>query len=92
MAQEAFQKGYEDYFGAADTLILPETDIDQSLAAGGSAAKAVVDGRMAGGAVVVMDDEGEKGHLDLLFIKRGMKGKRGIWICCLSSAGCRAAA
>ena len=43
MAQEAFQKGYEDYFGAADTLILPETDIDQSLAAGGSAAyKAVV--------------------------------------------------
>ncbi len=43
MAQEAFQKGYEDYFGAADTLILPETDIDQSLAAGGSAAyKAVM--------------------------------------------------
>ncbi len=88
MAQEAFQKGYEDYFGAADTLILPETDIDQSLAAGGSAAYKAV----AGGAVVVMDDEGEKGHLDLLFIKRGMKGKRGIWICCLSSAGCRAAA
>ncbi len=83
MAQEAFQKGYEDYFGAADTVILPETDIDQSLAAGGSAAyKAVVDARMAGGAVVVIDDEAEKGHLDLLFIKRGMQGSgigKAIW-------------
>ena len=54
--QEAFQKGFEDAFGKTDAVILPEKDIDQSVNAEGSAAyKAVVDGEMVGGAVVIMD-------------------------------------
>ena len=55
--QEAFQKGFEDAFGKTDAVILPEKDIDQSVNAEGSAVyKAVVDGEMVGGAVVIMDD------------------------------------
>ena len=54
--QEAFQKGFENVFGKTDAIILPEKDIDQSVNAEGSAAyKAVVDGEMVGGAVVIMD-------------------------------------
>ena len=54
--QAAFQKGFEDVFGKTDSVILPETDIDQSLNAEGAVAyKAVVDGKMVGGAVVVID-------------------------------------
>jgi len=53
--QAAFQKGFEDVFGKTDSVILPETDIDQSLNAEGAVAyKAVVDGKMVGGAVVVI--------------------------------------
>lgn len=49
--------GYEKVFGKTDDVILPEKDIDQSLNAVGSAAyKAVVDGEMVGGAVVVIDE------------------------------------
>lgn len=29
--QEAFQKGFEEYFGKTEEIILPEKDIDQSL-------------------------------------------------------------
>ena len=54
--QEAFQKGFEDAFGKTDAVILPEKDIDQSVNAEVSAVyKAVVDGEMVGGAVVIMD-------------------------------------
>ena len=55
--QEAFQKGFEDVFGKTDAVILPEKDIDQSLNAEGSAVyKAVVDGEMVGGAVVIINE------------------------------------
>lgn len=55
--QEAFQKGFEDAFGKTDAVILPEKDIDQSLNAEGSAVyKAVVDGEMVGGAVVIINE------------------------------------
>ncbi len=54
--QEAFQKGYEEVFGQAKEANLPERDIDQSLNANGSVAyKALVDGKMAGGAIVVIN-------------------------------------
>ena len=55
--QEAFQKGFEDAFGKTAAVILPEKDIDQSLNAEGSVVyKAVVDGEMVGGAVVVINE------------------------------------
>ena len=74
--QAAFQKGFEDVFGKTDSVILPETDIDQSLNAEGAVAyKAVVDGKMVGGAVVVIDKSTQHNHLDLLFVKNGIQSK-----------------
>lgn len=56
--QEAFQKGFEDVYGKTDDTILPEKDIDRSLCAEGAAAyKAVVDGEIVGGAIVVIDEK-----------------------------------
>lgn len=56
--QEAFQKGFEDVYGKTEEMILPEKDIDRSLNVPGSIAyKAVVDGEMMGGAVVVIDEK-----------------------------------
>lgn len=74
--QEAFQKGFEDYFGKTDEIILPAKDIDQSLAAKDSIAyKAVVDGKTAGGAIVEIDEETQHNHLDFLFVKRDVQNK-----------------
>lgn len=74
--QEAFQRGFEDVFGKTDEVILPEEDIDQSLEAKGAAAyKAVADGVMVGGAVVVINEKNQHNHLDLLFVKTGVQGK-----------------
>lgn len=76
MAQDAFQKGYEDKFGKTDEIILPEKDIDQSLNAKGAAAyKAVVDGETVGGAVVVINEETRHNELGLLFVKYGVQNK-----------------
>ena len=81
--QEAFQKGFEDAFGKTDAVILPEKEIDQSVNAEGSAVyKAVVDGEMVGGAVVIINESTQHNHLDLLFVKNGVQsngiGKK-IW-------------
>ncbi len=81
--QEAFQKGYEDEFGQSKEEILPEKDIDQSLKADGSVAyKALVDGKMAGGAIVVINSATQHNHLDFLFVKYGTQSKgigKAIW-------------
>mgnify|MGYP003297722913 CR=1 FL=1 len=74
--QEAFQKGFEDVYGKIEEIILPEKDIDRSLDANGAIAyKAVVDGEMVGGAVVVIDKETQHNHLDLLYVKYGTQTK-----------------
>ncbi|HIZ17115.1 MAG TPA: GNAT family N-acetyltransferase [Firmicutes bacterium] len=83
MAQEAFQKGFEDRFGKTNAVVLPEKDIEKSLNAKGSAAyKAIVDGTMVGGAIVVIDEETQCNSLDFLFVKFGIQSKgigKAIW-------------
>ena len=74
--QEAFQKGFEDVFGKTEDIILPEKDIDNSLNQKNSVAyKAVVDGEMVGGAIVVIDEEDQHNHLDLFYVKCGIHSK-----------------
>ena len=52
-----------------DEEILPESHINKSLNAKGSIAyKAVVDGKLLGGAIVVIN--GEHGDLDFHYVKR----------------------
>lgn len=81
--QEAFQKGFEAQFGKTDEIILPENDIDQSLNSKGAAAyKAVADGKMAGGAIVLIDEKTQHNHLDFLFVKNGIQSRgigKNIW-------------
>lgn len=74
--QEAFQKGYENTYGKAEGIVLPEKDIDDSLNKNGAVAyKAVVDSEMVGGAVAIIDVETQLNHLDLLYVKYGMQSK-----------------
>ena len=74
--QEAFQKGFEDVYGKTNDIILPEQDIDSSLNEKGAIAyKALVDGDMVGGAVVVIDKATQHNHLHLLYVKYGIQTK-----------------
>ena len=74
--QEAFQKGFEEVYGETEGTVLPEKDIDRSLNAAGSRTyKAMVDGEMVGGAVVVIDENTQHNHLDLLYVKYGTQTK-----------------
>ena len=74
--QEAFQLGAAAEFADLNEEILPERDIDRSLAAPGSAAwKALADGETAGGAIVVIEQDGRRGHLDFLYVKHGAQSR-----------------
>lgn len=74
--QEAFQKGAAQEFSDTDEEILPEKDIDESLSKKGAAAyKAVVNGEMLGGAIVVIDTVTGHNHLDFLYVKYGTQSK-----------------
>lgn len=81
--QEAFQKGAAAEFPDLDTEILPEEDIDRSLNTKGSIAfKAMIDGEMVGGAIVVIDEEKQRNHLDFLYVKHGAQSRgvgQAIW-------------
>ncbi len=72
--QEAFQIGGAGWGENPDEEILPESHINKSLGSKGAIAyKAVVDGQLIGGAIVVID--GENGHLDFLYVKNGTQSK-----------------
>lgn len=74
--REAFQKGAIDEFEQVDIEILPESDIDLSLSKNNAVAyKALVDGEMLGGAIVVIDEETNVNHLDFLYVKYGTQSK-----------------
>ncbi len=72
--QEAFQLGAAAWEEDLDEEILPESHIDRSLNAKGSIAyKAVADGELFGGAIIVIN--GAHGHLDFLYVKSGIQSK-----------------
>lgn len=74
--QEAFQKGFEEEFGKTEEVILPRKDVDKALQTKGSIAyKAVVDGVIVGGAVVLINEETQCNHLDFLYVKHGTQSK-----------------
>ena len=82
MFQEAFQKGFEDYFGKEEGTILPEKDIDWSLnSKGAHAYKAMLSNEMVGGVIVQINDN-DINELHLLCVKVGTQSKgigRDIW-------------
>lgn len=72
--QEAFQCGAAEWEDDLEEEILPESHIDKSLNTKGSIAyKAVVEGELLGGAIVVID--ANHGHLDFLYVKSGTQSK-----------------
>ena len=74
--QEAFQQGAVNEFLNLDVEILPEKDIDESLSKKGAVAyKAIVDGKMSGGAIIVIDESTQHNHLDFLYVKYGIQSK-----------------
>ena len=63
-------------FDDLDVEILPKKDIDESLTKKGAVAyKAIVDGKMSGGAIVVIDESTQHNHLDFLYVKCGVQNK-----------------
>ncbi|PWM25520.1 MAG: hypothetical protein DBX44_02050, partial [Oscillospiraceae bacterium] len=81
--QEAFQLGALEGGGLeGGELVLPEKDIDRSLHTKGAIAyKAVEDGSIIGGAIIVLNPEKKQGHLDFLYVKHGIQSKGvGQWI------------
>ncbi|MGN1053575.1 MAG: GNAT family N-acetyltransferase [Candidatus Scatosoma sp.] len=76
LAQESFQKGYEDEFGKYEKTILPEKDIDASLNAEGAVSYVVVEnGEIIGGAIVNINAKTNRNHLDILFVRVGVQSK-----------------
>ena len=74
--QEAFQKGAASELADLDVQILPEQDIDSSLDAKGAAAyKAIEDGQIVGGVIVVIDESTQHNHLDFLYVKHGVQSR-----------------
>ncbi|MCR5537591.1 MAG: GNAT family N-acetyltransferase [Succinivibrio sp.] len=71
--QEAFQLGAAELEGSSSELVLPEEDIEASLKKDGAAAfKAELQGRIIGGAIVVV--EGDIAALDFLYVAPDAQG------------------
>lgn len=74
--QEAFQMGAAAEYPHVDEEILPESDIDESLSKKGAFAyKAVLDGKMTGGVIVVINSETQHNDLDFLYVKYGEQSR-----------------
>ena len=74
--QEAFQKGAMNESIAPDTIILPREDINKAiLTQGAFAYRAVVDGKMVGGAIVIINKRTRHNHLHFLYVKYDVQNK-----------------
>lgn len=68
--QEAFQKGAMNESFAPDTIILPREDINKALLTQGTFAyRAVVDGKLIGGAIVIINKRTRHNRLEFLYVK-----------------------
>lgn len=69
---DAFQLYAEDGYFPADKKILPVEEVEQTLCSAQAIGyKAVQDGRIVGGAIVSIDQQRQRGSLELLYVKRG---------------------
>ena len=74
--QEAFQKGYEDYFGECSDTIIPKKDILDSYNARGAKTYVMEEnGTILGGAIVAIDEETNINELHILYVKVGIQSK-----------------
>ncbi len=74
--QGAFQKGYEDYYGKCEKVVIPDKDIVESYTAEGSYSfVAVENDEIIGGAIVVINDKTNRNHLDILYVKPDVQSK-----------------
>lgn len=74
--QYAFKMGAIEGGYPVEDEILPESDINRSLRAKGAVCyKAEENGKIVGGAIVVIEEEKKEGHLDLLYVKHGIQSK-----------------
>jgi len=74
--QESFQKGFEDYFGKTDKVVIPRKDILSSLSTKGSHAYlAIKNEEVVGGVCVVIDKETNENNLHILFVKVVVQSK-----------------
>ena len=74
--QEAFQKGYEDYFGKCEETIIPEKDIMMSYNTKGAKTYVMEEkGQIVGGAIVVINEETNISNLHILYVKVGCQSK-----------------
>lgn len=74
--QEAFQKGYEAYFGKCSQTIIPREDILESLNhKNAHSFFAYGDGEIVGGVAVSVNEETNINQLEILFVKVGVQSK-----------------
>lgn len=75
--KEAFQMGAEQNLPQEEfEEVLPDKDIEDSLSKDGAVSyKAVVDGKMVGGAIVIINSKTHHNHLDFLYVKHGIQSK-----------------
>lgn len=74
--QESFQKGFEDYFGHCDAIIIPDKDILMSYEAEGAVSYvAVENGEIVGGCIVKINKETQVNDLFILYVKVGVQSK-----------------
>ena len=74
--QEAFQKGYEDYFGKCEQIIIPEKDILASYNTLGAVTYLMIeDDKPIGGAIVVINRETNINDLHILYVKVGCQSR-----------------
>lgn len=73
--QEAFQYGYESYFGPCENTIIPKRDIMESYNSKGAKAYILLENNVALGGCIVQINEDNINDLHILYVKVGCQSK-----------------